>query len=73
MKVKDLFVPKLVDNSPKGWTRLAGQTFVESLAVNVGFLGALVVVGTILIKWEEKVKAQAVEEYKKTLITSEEN
>lgn len=65
--LKNLFVPKLVDNSPKGWIRLGGQTVVQSLAVNVGVFGGLALVGTIWLKWEEKIKKTAVEEYKKSL------
>lgn len=65
--LKELFTPKLVDNSPKGWIRLAGQSAVQSLAVNAGMFAALAIVGTIWTNWEEKIKKQAVEEYKKTL------
>lgn len=70
--MKALFVPKLVDNSPKGWCRLAGQTTVEALAVNVGVFGAMAIVGIIVLRWEEKVRAQAIEDYKQSLIKSEE-
>jgi hypothetical protein len=69
--VEALFVPKLIDNSPRGWVRLGGQTFVQSAFTSAGMFGGLFIVGWILTKIEEdkvRIKAEAIEEYKKTQI-----
>jgi len=55
MAFKDLFIPKLVDNSPKGWVRFAGQTAVQSAATTAGLYGGLLLVAAAYALWESRI------------------
>ena len=57
MHVKDLFVPKLVDNSPRGWVRYGGMLTVQSTATTVGLYGGILIVAGIYQLWRMKIDA----------------